>query len=131
MNVCRKFRSPHSFVAAERFPHLRGWTPWLRNLHRSFGQLPGSTQGTHGVQRKRLGKDQFVTGRGRRARAATVIFLAVVLPLNVTSAQSPSISYVFPSAVAPGKTTTLTFFGEHLNGTTELWTTFPSRVTPG
>jgi hypothetical protein len=42
--------------------------------------------------------------------------------------QSPVLSYSVPSAVAPGKTTTLTFFGEKLNGPVQLWTSFPARV---
>jgi len=42
--------------------------------------------------------------------------------------QSPVLSYSVPSAVAPGKNTTLTFFGEKLNGTAQLWTSFPARV---
>ena len=28
----------------------------------------------------------------------------------------------------PGKTTTVTFFGQHLEGATELWTSFPAKV---
>ena len=38
--------------------------------------------------------------------------------------QSPVLHHAVPSAVAPGKTTTLTFFGEKLNGATELWMSF-------
>ena len=43
--------------------------------------------------------------------------------------QSPVLQYAVPAAVAPGKTTTLTFFGEKLNGATELWTGFPAQVS--
>src|SRR5438552_7389802 len=43
--------------------------------------------------------------------------------------QSPVLNHAVPSAVAPGKTTTLTFFGEKLNGATELWTSFPAKVS--
>ena len=44
-------------------------------------------------------------------------------------AQNPSLTSAVPSAVAPGKTTTVAFFGEDLKGATELWTSFPAKVT--
>src|SRR2546427_360492 len=44
-------------------------------------------------------------------------------------AQGPFLNLAVPAAVVPGKTTTLTFFGEKLNGATELWTGFPAQVS--
>src|SRR5438477_10611504 len=44
-------------------------------------------------------------------------------------AQSPALSYATPSAVAPGRTATVTFRGENLSGATQLWTSFPAKVT--
>ncbi len=43
-------------------------------------------------------------------------------------AQSPSISDVPSSAVAPGKTTILTFPGKNLGGASEVWTSFPAKA---
>jgi hypothetical protein len=40
------------------------------------------------------------------------------------------LNHTSPSALAPGKTTTVTFLGEHLEGAVALWTSFPSKVTP-
>jgi hypothetical protein len=59
------------------------------------------------------------------------LFSAPMLVLTTCSvfAQSPALNHVLPSAVAPGKTTTLTLVGENLNGATELWTSFPAKVT--
>jgi hypothetical protein len=38
------------------------------------------------------------------------------------------LNYAIPSAVAPGKTTTVTFFGENLKDATELWTSFSAKT---
>jgi hypothetical protein len=38
------------------------------------------------------------------------------------------LNHAIPSAVAPGKTTVITLFGDNLNNATELWTSFPSKV---
>ena len=44
-------------------------------------------------------------------------------------AQGPVLHYTVPSAAVPGKTTTVTFFGENLSEATALWTSFPAKVT--
>jgi hypothetical protein len=46
----------------------------------------------------------------------------------IVAAQSPVVNYSIPSALTPGKTTTLTLVGENLDGATELWTSFPAEV---
>ncbi len=43
-------------------------------------------------------------------------------------AQSPVLNYALPSGAAPGKTTTITLFGDNLAGATELWTSFPGQT---
>src|SRR6266852_3152118 len=53
---------------------------------------------------------------------------AIVLALSCSMAQSPSISDVPSSAVAPGKTTILTFPGKNLGGASEVWTSFPAKA---
>lgn len=45
-------------------------------------------------------------------------------------AKSPTLNRISPSAVAPDSTTTVTFFGERLEGAVELWTSFPAKITP-
>ena len=57
-----------------------------------------------------------------------IAFLLISTACPVFS-QSPSLNHAIPSAVAPGKTTLITFFGENLNGATELWTSFQAKVT--
>jgi len=54
--------------------------------------------------------------------------LILALAISHAIAQSPSLSYAVPSAVAPGKTTTVNFFGENLKGATKLWTSFPAKT---
>ena len=61
----------------------------------------------------------------RKLFVSALFFILVDLP---SIAQSPVLQYVVPSAVAPGKTTTLTFVGEKLNAATGLWTSFPAQV---
>jgi len=56
--------------------------------------------------------------------------VAVCLSSGHSFAQSPSIDYALPSAVAPGKTTKVTFYGANLSGATELWTSFPAKIAP-
>ncbi len=60
--------------------------------------------------------------------ARTLTTLALALSAYPGIAQSPALNYAAPSAVAPGKTTTVTFFGENLRGATELWTSFPAKA---
>ena len=55
--------------------------------------------------------------------------LILVSTVRPVFSQSPSLTHAIPSAVAPGKTTTLALFGENLNGATELWTSFPAKAT--
>ena len=47
---------------------------------------------------------------------------------NAATAQAPSVNYTTPAAVAPGKETTVTFFGGNLAGATGLWTSFPCQT---
>ena len=62
---------------------------------------------------------------GRMAQFA----LATLLLASVTGlADSPSIKYLLPSAVAPGKTTEITFFGSNLGAATNLWTSFDAST---
>ena len=59
------------------------------------------------------------------------IRLALTLLVAATTqlaAQSPDVHHAFPAAVAPGQTTEVTFFGEHLDGAVRLWTSFPART---
>jgi len=53
---------------------------------------------------------------------------AVVLSLGRSIAQAPSLSDAASSAVAPGKTTLITFSGKNLGGVTEVWTSFPAKA---
>jgi hypothetical protein len=43
-------------------------------------------------------------------------------------AQSPSLSYSIPSALAPGKTSTVAFFGDNLADASALWTSFATEA---
>src|SRR5437867_3392801 len=65
----------------------------------------------------------------RRRLQFLIIPFFVILVDHSCIGQSPVLQYAVPAAVAPGKTTTLTFFGEKLNGATELWTGFPAQVS--
>jgi hypothetical protein len=60
----------------------------------------------------------------------------ILLLLSLVSAravaagsQSPVIHDAVPFALAPGKTETVTFFGEHLDGASELWVNCPATST--
>jgi hypothetical protein len=44
------------------------------------------------------------------------------------AAEAPTITYLFPSAVAPGKTNEVTVFGSGLSGARTLWTSFAAKV---
>lgn len=55
--------------------------------------------------------------------------LALVFALRPCLAQNPSITDTIPSAVAPGRTTRLTFLGDRLQGATGLWTSFGEQAT--
>ena len=57
---------------------------------------------------------------------SALFFVLIDLP---SIGQSPVLYHAVPAAVAPGKTTTLTFSGEKLNGATGLWTGFPAQVS--
>ena len=57
---------------------------------------------------------------------SALFFVLIDLP---SIGQSPVLYQAVPAAVAPGKTTTLTFSGEKLNGATGLWTCFPAQVS--
>jgi hypothetical protein len=61
--------------------------------------------------------------------ARTLTTLGLFFSACQSIAQSPSLNYSEPSAVAPGKTTTVTFFGDNLKDPTELWTSFPAKAT--
>jgi len=63
----------------------------------------------------------------RRLQFLNTPFLFILVDLSCLG-QSPVLNHAVPAAVAPGKTTTLTFFGEKLNGATGLWTGFPAQV---
>jgi hypothetical protein len=52
--------------------------------------------------------------------------LLVTLAAHKSIAQSPTLSYLLPLALPPGKTTTVTFFGENLAGISTLWTSLPA-----
>jgi hypothetical protein len=54
--------------------------------------------------------------------------LAFFLFLGCSIAQTPSLSDARSPALAPGKTTSLTFSGTHLGGVTEVWTSFPAKA---
>ena len=56
------------------------------------------------------------------------VLLLLLASLVRLAAQSPDIDHPFPAAVAPGQTTEVTFFGEHLDGALKLWTSFPART---
>ena len=43
-------------------------------------------------------------------------------------AESPSIKYLLPSAIAPGQTTEITFFGNNLDSVTGLWMSFDGKA---
>src|SRR5438034_8877553 len=43
-------------------------------------------------------------------------------------AQSPSLSYSIPSALAPGKTSSVSFFGDNLANASALWTSFATET---
>jgi hypothetical protein len=58
------------------------------------------------------------------------LIAGVFLFACVAVAKSPALNRASPVAVAPGKTTTVTFFGEHLGGPVGLWTSFPAKVVP-
>ena len=57
----------------------------------------------------------------------TASFFIAAVPFCI--AQGSALHYTVPSAAAPGKTTTVTFFGENLSEATALWTSFPAKVT--
>jgi len=57
----------------------------------------------------------------------TASFFIAAVPFCI--AQGPALHYTVPSAAAPGKTTTVTFFGENLSEATALSTSFPAKVT--
>ena len=67
----------------------------------------------------------------RRVITRTITGLILLLSACRGLAQSPTLNHAVPSAVAPGKTTTVTFHGENLSGATELWTSFSANVTRG
>jgi len=45
-------------------------------------------------------------------------------------AAAPNVTGLSPSAAIPGKTTTVTFLGDGLQGAVDLWTSFPCDVEP-
>src|SRR5207244_989086 len=71
----------------------------------------------------------FGRKHSRSVIARTLTTLGLVFSACQSIAQSPSLNYSEPSAVAPGKTTTVTFFGDNLKDPTELWTSFPAKAT--
>jgi len=53
---------------------------------------------------------------------------AMLLALSCSMAQSPSLVDAPSSAVAPGKSTRVTFSGKNLAGATGVWTSFPAKA---
>src|SRR3954469_20379149 len=60
---------------------------------------------------------------------ALFIFLTLTQGLRVAAAESPRISRLSPTAIQPGKSIEVTFFGEHLAAATNLWTSFECAST--
>jgi hypothetical protein len=58
---------------------------------------------------------------------AGTLALATLAPATL-EAQPPTVSYSMPSAVLPGSTADVTFYGGVLNGATGLWTNLPATV---
>ncbi len=59
---------------------------------------------------------------------AFLIFLLSAAPILSAIGQSPVVNRIQPLAVAPGKATELSIYGEHLSGA-RLWTSFTLRET--
>ena len=64
------------------------------------------------------------------AKWCATAFLSLVACLPWSSrAAAPAITRVQPAAVVPGATTAISLLGENLNGTIDLWTSFPAEVS--
>lgn len=57
-----------------------------------------------------------------------VLLAALLAGAPACFGQSPSLTHAGPGALAPGKTTELTFLGANLAGATNLWTGFGAKV---
>lgn len=57
-------------------------------------------------------------------RSFLIVIVALFCPLSAT-AQPPTLSHAVPGAIAPGKSTDVTFFGGNLAGATGLWSSQP------
>lgn len=58
-------------------------------------------------------------------------FLPALLLLAIirgAKAESPTINFITPSAIAPGKTTEIIFRGSNLDHLTSVWTSFPCQI---
>ena len=58
-----------------------------------------------------------------------LLTFAVVLPFT-SFAAAPNLTRVSPAAIAPGKATVVTLFGDDLQGAVDLWTSFPCELAP-
>jgi hypothetical protein len=54
--------------------------------------------------------------------------IVAVIRTGTVSAQTPTLSHSIPSALAPGKRGTLTFYGTSLGVSPRLWTSFPAET---
>ena len=76
----------------------------------------------------------FLTGRGGKPSRLSCVglghALACLLFLATASALAapPAIKHASPSAIAPGQTTEVTFFGSDLEGAASLWTSFDAKA---
>src|SRR5437870_4461487 len=62
------------------------------------------------------------------ARLFFVLSLTILLVGANCLAESPAIKYLSPSALVPGRTTELIFFGNNLAGATNLWASFECKA---
>jgi hypothetical protein len=61
----------------------------------------------------------------KRISPLVAVALFTALHTNPILAQAPTLSYSVPSAVAPGATSDVTFYGGAVNGVTGFWTNLP------
>ena len=60
--------------------------------------------------------------------AALAYLCALLLACGNCFAGAPTIKYLIPSALAPGHSTEVTFFGSDLSGAATLWTSFDAKA---
>src|SRR5438876_949046 len=56
------------------------------------------------------------------------LLCTILLIAGSAPADPPAIKHMLPSAVAPGRTTEVTFVGNNLGGATNLWTSFDAKA---